>query len=69
MKKILLITFIIILNTNTVHAVTLLDAIKQTFKNDDLNISIKATTTDNLGFIGKQKGVAAITTCLLINND
>ena len=34
MKKILLITFIIILNTNTVHAVTLLDAIKQTFKNN-----------------------------------
>ena len=34
MKKILLITFIIILNTNTVYAVTLLDAIKQTFKNN-----------------------------------
>ena len=34
MKKILLITFIIILNTNAVHAVTLLDAIKQTFKNN-----------------------------------
>ena len=34
MKKILLITFIIILNINTVHAVTLLDAIKQTFKNN-----------------------------------
>ena len=34
MKKILLITFIIILNTNAVYAVTLLDAIKQTFKNN-----------------------------------
>ena len=33
------------------------------------NISIKATTTDNLGFIGHQEGVAAITTCLLIKND
>ena len=34
MKKILLITFIVILNSSTVHAVTLLDAIKQTFKNN-----------------------------------
>ena len=34
MKKILFITFIIILNTNAVHAITLLDAIKQTFKNN-----------------------------------
>jgi len=35
MKKILLITFIVILNsTSAVHAVTLLDAIKQTFKNN-----------------------------------
>lgn len=30
------------------------------------NISIKATTTDYLGFIGEKKGIAAITTCLLI---
>jgi 2-C-methyl-D-erythritol 2,4-cyclodiphosphate synthase len=28
-------------------------------------LSIKATTTDNLGFIGKEKGIAVITTCLL----
>ena len=28
-------------------------------------ISIKATTTDYLGFIGKEEGVAVITTCLL----
>lgn len=33
------------------------------------NISIKATTTDNLGFIGDKKGIAAITTCLLFKND
>ena len=51
------------------HIKKMKDVIKKTFKNEDLNISIKATTTDNLGFIGKQKGVAAITTCLLINND
>ena len=34
MKKIYLITIILILNSNTVYAVTLLDAIKQTFKNN-----------------------------------
>ncbi len=34
MKKILLITFIVILSSNVAHAVTLLDAIKQTFKNN-----------------------------------
>ena len=28
-------------------------------------ISIKATTTDHLGFIGEQKGIAVLTTCLL----
>ena len=38
----------------------------QSFQN---NISIKATTTDNLGFIGNKKGIAAITTCLLFKND
>tara|TARA_Y100000588_G_scaffold378236_1_gene458430 strand:- start:839 stop:1324 length:486 start_codon:yes stop_codon:yes gene_type:complete len=29
------------------------------------SLSIKATTTDYLGFIGNNKGVAAITTCLI----
>ena len=38
----------------------------QSFKN---NVSIKATTTDNLGFIGDKKGIAAITNCLLFKND
>lgn len=33
------------------------------------NVSIKATTTDNLGFIGEKKGIAVITTCLLFKND
>ena len=28
--------------------------------------SIKATTTDYLGFIGEKKGIAAISTCLII---
>ena len=33
------------------------------------DISIKATTTDYLGFIGEGKGIAVITTCLLATND
>ena len=35
----------------------------------DSDISIKATTTDKLGFIGNKKGIAAITTCLIIKHD
>ena len=31
-------------------------------------ISIKATTTDRLGFIGEKKGIACFATTLLINN-
>ena len=33
------------------------------------NISIKATTTDHLGFIGEKKGIAVISTCLLVRED
>jgi len=33
------------------------------------NISIKATTTDKLGFIGNKEGIAAITTCFIIKHD
>ena len=33
------------------------------------NISIKATTTDKLGFIGSKEGIAAITTCLITKHD
>ena len=32
-------------------------------------VSIKATTTDHLGFIGEKKGIATITTCLLIREN
>ena len=35
----------------------------------DSDISIKATTTDKLGFIGSKEGIAAITTCLIIKHD
>ena len=34
----------------------------------DSAISIKATTTDYLGFIGEKKGIAVISTCLLVRN-
>ena len=33
------------------------------------DISIKATTTDHLGFIGEKKGIAVISTCLLVRDD
>jgi 2C-methyl-D-erythritol 2,4-cyclodiphosphate synthase len=33
------------------------------------NISVKATTTDHLGFIGEKKGIAVISTCLLIRKN
>jgi len=32
-------------------------------------ISVKATTNDKLGFIGKGKGVSALSSCLIIKND
>ena len=35
----------------------------------DSNISIKATTTDKLGFIGNKEGIATITTCLITKHD
>ena len=35
----------------------------------DWNLSIKATTTDHLGFIGEKKGLAVVTTCLLKQHD
>ena len=38
--------------------------IKNNFPNE-WDLSIKATTTDHLGFIGEKKGIAVITTCLL----
>jgi len=35
----------------------------------DWNLSIKATTTDHLGFIGEKKGLAVVTTCLIKQYD
>ena len=32
-------------------------------------LSIKATTTDYLGFIGKEKGSAAVTMCMLCKDN
>ena len=34
-----------------------------------VNISVKATTTDRLGFIGEGKGIGCTAICLLHNND
>ena len=43
----------------------ILNALQCHTSDEDSNISIKATTTDKLGFIGNKDGLAAITTCLL----
>lgn len=32
---------------------------------DTSNINIKATTTENLGFVGKEKGIASYSVCIL----
>ena len=32
-------------------------------------VSVKATTNDKLGFIGKGKGVSALSTCLIIKDE
>ena len=45
----------------------LLALLKKTSPNSD--ISIKATTTDKLGFIGNKEGIATITTCLIVKHD
>ena len=46
---------------------TMKDNIYNTCRAGD--ISIKATTTDHLGFIGEKKGIAVISTCLLVRDD
>lgn len=32
---------------------------------DTSNINIKATTTENLGFVGKEEGIASYSVCIL----
>ena len=41
---------------------------KNTFCGDEVTISIKATTTDHLGFIGEGKGIACQAIATLIVN-
>tara|TARA_X000001036_G_C20540582_1_gene750088 strand:- start:486 stop:968 length:483 start_codon:yes stop_codon:yes gene_type:complete len=45
-----------------------IDTMKDNFPSN-WNLSIKATTTDHLGFIGEKKGLAVVTTCLLKQYD
>ena len=45
-----------------------IDTMKDNFPSN-WNLSIKATTTDHLGFIGEKKGLAVVTTCLLKQHD
>ena len=45
-----------------------IDTMKDNFPSN-WNLSIKATTTDHLGFIGEKKGLAVVSTCLLKQYD
>lgn len=40
----------------------------QTMEVDEEDISIKATTTEKLGFVGKEEGIAAFASVLIIRN-
>ncbi len=47
------------------HIPLMKKALSEVMKIDDEDISIKATTTEKLGFVGKQEGVAAYATVLI----
>ena len=42
------------------------EEISKVLKTSKSNINIKATTTEELGFVGKKEGIAAYSVCLLI---
>lgn len=42
--------------------------ISKTLNTSPKNINIKATTTEELGFVGKEEGIAAYSICLLLEN-
>ena len=44
---------------------TMRQNVAQVLKTDVNNISIKATTTEKLGFVGKEEGIASYAVCLL----
>ncbi len=43
--------------------------ISKTLNTSPKNINIKATTTEELGFVGKEEGIAAYSICLLFPAD
>ena len=45
------------------------DIISEILKTESDRISIKATTTEQLGFIGREEGVSAFATVLIFKND
>jgi len=50
------------------HILNMRKNLSKLIKTDIENISIKATTADQLGFIGSQKGIMSTSTILLIKN-
>lgn len=47
------------------HVLAMRQNIAQALKTDISNVSVKATTTEQLGFIGKEEGIAAFASVLL----
>lgn len=47
------------------HIETMRQNIATTLDTDVKNISVKATTTEKLGFVGKEEGISSYAVCLL----
>lgn len=47
------------------HIPTMIKTIAQVLDIEENKVSVKATTTEKLGFVGKEEGVSALATCLI----
>ena len=50
------------------HIPTMQKVISEILETDQDNVSIKATTTEKLGFVGREEGVSAYCVCLIQKN-
>jgi len=48
------------------HAVAMAQRIADILKIDPSRVSVKATTSEQLGFTGREEGIASIATCALV---